>query len=66
MQYMDYKEARELLIRSGFSSVEIARLTRLRREYLQKRLEQHDVPIHARQSRLLQWFMQVIGRANSR
>jgi hypothetical protein len=65
MRYMGYKAAREMLIRAGFTAAEIEQLTRLRREYLQKRLEQHDVPIYHRQSRFMRWFMQVIHQAGT-
>lgn len=60
MQYMDYKEAREMLMRAGFTAAEIERLMQVRREYLQKCLERHDVPIYHRRSRFLRWFMQLI------
>lgn len=63
MRHMDYKEAREMLVRSGFTTAEIERLTQLRREYLQKRLQRHDVPIRSRQSRFLRWCMEVIRQA---
>lgn len=66
MQYMDYKEARDMLIRAGFTATEIERLTQLRRGYLQKRLERHEVPLYHHQSRFLRWFMQVIHQAGAR
>ncbi len=64
MQYMDYQDAREMLMRAGFSAAEIERLTLLRREYLQKRLEQHVVPIHPHRPAFLRWLMQVIHQVN--
>ncbi len=55
MDHLDYKEALEGLRKAGLKESEIDRLTRLRRNYVQKELDQS--PADRRRLEFIRWLV---------
>ena len=57
MDHMNYKEAFERLRKAGLKESEIDRLTRLRRNYAQKEIDQS--PVDRRRLEFIRWLVAI-------